>query len=630
MSSYRYLPLPSKGEYIRLLCLLPNESEAGPLQCKLHNYSLQTSGLRTHRYEALSYVWGNPRETLPIYVGKDRFLVTVNLHAALSRLRDHSFERIICVDAICINQNNSEEQGQQVQLMAKIYSSAHRVIVWLGEKAEDTDGALENICFAANEKSTEHSKKETILNLLQRPWFQRIWVLQEVAAARHVVMMCGLIEIDGYAFCVGLKSLELSYAASPELQTYPSVTYLIERAGLRSNYTANSPEKFSLNIRCLAELIDMFHTRKATEVRDKVYALLGMSSDNPDEAGLQPDYELPWKDLFQQLVKFVLGKDVSVETSDGSQRAVIKSKGCILGQVSRARSDDRQNVNITFTSKNATWCLDDEMEWTLQASAKFIQERDIICFLQGASKPTIIRLYKDHFAIIVIAVTPLKESGSPKQVELSKSITHFSRDFLLVWDWEQPLEESQDLEESKNWMSFDQATNIWNVALILGDLEEFEKAEKRLREAIKGYEIAFGEEQSILKSQYGLTPLLWAVGNGYIDVVNLLLAKDGIDPDLKDNQYSRTPLSWAAENGQEAIVKLLLETGKVEVDSKDNGGPTPLWWAAKKGHEAIVKLLLETGKVEVDSKDNRDRTPLSWATEKGHEAVVKLLRKHIN
>jgi hypothetical protein len=43
-------------------------------------------------------------------------------------------------------------------------------------------------------------------------------------------------------------------------------------------------------------------------------------------------------------------------------------------------------------------------------------------------------------------------------------------------------------------MSFDQATKTWNVALILGDLEEYEKAEKRLREVIKGYEIAFGEE----------------------------------------------------------------------------------------------------------------------------------------
>lgn len=223
MSSYQYSSLPPEGDTIRLLRLLPNEDEAAPLQCELCNYSLQKLGPRTHLYEALSYVWGSPHVTRPIYLGKNLFSVTVNLHAALLRLRDHSFERIIWVDAICINQKNPEEQGQQVQLMAKIYSNAHRVIVWLGEKTEDTNGALQDICLAANGKSTEHSKKNTILNLLERPWFQRIWVLQEVAAARHVVMMCGPIEIDGYAFCLGLKSLELSYAASPKLQSLPSL-----------------------------------------------------------------------------------------------------------------------------------------------------------------------------------------------------------------------------------------------------------------------------------------------------------------------------------------------------------------------------------------------------------------------
>jgi hypothetical protein len=195
----------------------------------------------------------------------------------------------------------------------------------------------------------------------------------------------------------------------------------------------------------------------------------------------------------------------------------------------------------------------------------------------------------------VIAVTPLKESGSLKQLELSKSITHFSRDFLLVWDWEQLLKESQDRAESKNWMSFEQATKTWNVALILRDLEEYKEAEKRLREAIKGYKITFGEKQSMLKSRYGLTPLSWTAGNGYNDVVNLLLAKDNIDPDLKDTQYGQTPLSWAAENGHEAVVKLLLETGKVEVDSKDKYGRIPLSWAARNGHEAVVQLLLEKG-----------------------------------
>ena len=65
--------------------------------------------------------------------------------------------------------------------MAKIYSNAHRVIVWLGEDTVETMGALEDIRLAANKELTEeHSKKEineqAVLNLLQRPWFQRIWV----------------------------------------------------------------------------------------------------------------------------------------------------------------------------------------------------------------------------------------------------------------------------------------------------------------------------------------------------------------------------------------------------------------------------------------------------------------------
>ena len=166
-------------------------------------------------------------------------------------------------------------------------------------------------------------------------------MLQEVAAARHVVIMCGSTTIDGYAFCLGVKSLKLSYTDFPELQTLPSITYLIERAGLRSKYTANLPEKFSLEIRSLAELVDMFHTRQATDTRDKVYALLGMSSDKPIEAGIPPDYEVSWEELFQKLVKFVLGKDISVKTSDYTQRAVIKSKGCILGQVFSVISDNR-------------------------------------------------------------------------------------------------------------------------------------------------------------------------------------------------------------------------------------------------------------------------------------------------
>ncbi|PVH72420.1 HET-domain-containing protein, partial [Cadophora sp. DSE1049] len=496
MSSYQYLPLPSEGDYIRLLRLLPNKSEAEPLRCKLDEYSLQKLGLRTHRYEALSYVWGDLDKTLSISVDEDPLLITVNLHDALSRLRDHSFERIIWVDAICINQKNPEERTQQVQLMAKIYSNAFCVIVWLGEKPEDTHKALEDIRLAANEKLTERSNQQAIRSLLQRRWFQRIWVLQEVAAARHVVIMCGSTEIDGYAFCLGLKSLrksqKLSFIASPELQSLPSLTDLIERAGLRPKHITNSLERYSLEICSLAELVDMFHTREASDKRDKVYALLGMSSDDPGKAGLRPDYGASWKTLFEQLVKFILGEDVSVETSDDCQRAVIKIKGCILGQVSSIRMDDRQNVNVT---RNAAWDLGGTVEWTLQASAKPIQVHDIICLLHGASKPTIIRLCKDHFAVIVIAATPLNRSSSFGWPETSQSITQFLRDFLLVWDWK-PLQgklhdqgeyetltktysQALDYSKAESGDYLDEATKLWNDIMILDDLGEYDKADER-------------------------------------------------------------------------------------------------------------------------------------------------------
>ncbi|KAF4624060.1 hypothetical protein G7Y89_g14116 [Cudoniella acicularis] len=583
MPSYPYSSLPPDNDNIRLLRLLPNEDKAAPLHCELRNYSLQKLGPRTHLYEALSYVWGDPRETLPIYVDNNQFPVTVNLHAALSHLRDYSFERIIWVDAICINQNNPQEQGQQVQLMAMIYSKAHRVLVWLGETADDIKGALEDMQRAASEESTNHSVKrinqKAIFNLLQRPWFQRIWVLQEVAAARHVVMMCGSTEIDGYAFCLGLKSLrtpqKLSYIASPGLQSLPSLANLIERAGVRPKHITKLRGRYSLEIRSLAELVDMFHTRQASDYRDKVYALIGMSSDDPSKAGLQPNYKISWEELFQKLVEFVLGKDVFVETS--GQRAVIKSKGCILGQVSSVRRNDKQSVKII--SSNAAWDIGGKIEWIFQASAKPIQERDVICLLHGASKPTIIRLCQDHFAIIVIAATPLNRSGSFGLPETSQLQRQYLRDFLLVWDWENPQGELQDQGEYKTLTKtysqaleyskaesgdyLDKLGRLWNDIAILDDLREHGKADERLLEARSGFIAAFGKEHlPRLVSQNGRTLLSFAAEVGQGDIVKRLL--ETVDPDIKDGKSHQTPLWCAAGNGHEAVVKLLLQTGKVD------------------------------------------------------------------
>lgn len=81
-----------------------NEStERTKLQCELFDYSLQDLGKRTHLYEALSYTWGGEEKPCPITIKGQNLNVTTNLHAALLNLRDRSLERIIWIDAICIN-----------------------------------------------------------------------------------------------------------------------------------------------------------------------------------------------------------------------------------------------------------------------------------------------------------------------------------------------------------------------------------------------------------------------------------------------------------------------------------------------------------------------------------------------
>ncbi|KAH7310344.1 hypothetical protein BKA65DRAFT_414002, partial [Rhexocercosporidium sp. MPI-PUGE-AT-0058] len=74
--------------------------------------------------------------------------------------------------------------------------------------------------------------------------------------------------------------------------------------------------------------------------------------------------------------------------------------------------------------------------------AKSVRKGDIVCFLKEALKLIIIRLYGDYFAVVLIAATPLNDSKSFRLLKLFKSIVHFPRDFLLVWDWENPLENS--------------------------------------------------------------------------------------------------------------------------------------------------------------------------------------------
>jgi hypothetical protein len=114
--------------HIRLLHIEVGYNEQ-PLYCRLVGASLTCSP----SYEALSYTWGTTEKNSSITCGGLLLFVTQNLHEALRHLRQPNRERVMWVDALCINQDNHCERTEQVLMMRNIYANASHVVIWLGK-----------------------------------------------------------------------------------------------------------------------------------------------------------------------------------------------------------------------------------------------------------------------------------------------------------------------------------------------------------------------------------------------------------------------------------------------------------------------------------------------------------------
>ncbi|KAK8053113.1 hypothetical protein PG996_012414 [Apiospora saccharicola] len=120
---------------IRLLDLLPSSKRDAPVQCRIRQVRLDQA---RSKYEALSYVWGDPQGSRPILCDDRELLVTPNCHDALIQLRRRFRVRTLWIDAICIDQSTAEESTRernvQVRQMGEIFHQASTVVVWLGRE----------------------------------------------------------------------------------------------------------------------------------------------------------------------------------------------------------------------------------------------------------------------------------------------------------------------------------------------------------------------------------------------------------------------------------------------------------------------------------------------------------------
>ena len=141
---------------------------------------------------------------------------------------------------------------------------------------------------------------------------------------------------------------------------------------------------------------------------------------------------------------------------------------------------------------------------------------------------------------------------------------------------------------AKHWSVHFRGAKITNEEIVALALEVCNSRSKRFLSWFHVYWMTVGSSSRCPQS---LTDLIVGSYFGLEPVVQVLLQKEGVDVDCKDED-GRTPLSWAAAEGQLEVVKLLLEKEGADVDCKDKYGRTPLWWAAVRGQLEVVKLLL--------------------------------------
>ena len=123
-----YKDLSLKPGQIRIVQLFPGRW-LDNIHCQLMNVALDENP----NYQALSYVWGHPEDTVALTVNGLNFQATRNLVAALRRLRSSMKPQTLWVDALCINQSDMDEKTGQILIMDKIYKGASCVQVFLGE-----------------------------------------------------------------------------------------------------------------------------------------------------------------------------------------------------------------------------------------------------------------------------------------------------------------------------------------------------------------------------------------------------------------------------------------------------------------------------------------------------------------
>jgi hypothetical protein len=289
-------------------------------------------------YLAISYVWGVSRPTQTLHGSHGSFALSRNTQAILEYLfTAYEPGTHIWIDTLCINQSDNREKSSQIQLMREVYTSSTLVLAWLGDlgierSAFELSSAMDEINSHAKwckdggrfdkvdpwraplgcqcRRDRGRDTLVTIAPLLELPWFKRSWVFQEVVSGSGVVMvskcagkMKEILWDDFLLYLADHNVLQFGDTFGTDSRTYGSSNASI-MAGHRllCHGDKDHPPAIMPLQTLLVECAPNF---QATDPRDRIYALLGLSDDINFQF-LEADYAEPVEALFTNTACLIL------------------------------------------------------------------------------------------------------------------------------------------------------------------------------------------------------------------------------------------------------------------------------------------------------------------------------------
>lgn len=317
-----YTTLDIESYQIRILRILPGP-QGSTIRTTLQRHAL----FNTPRYAALSYCWGDESDRRQIFVNDVPVTITVSLEGALQRLRKMGVE-LIWADAICINQQDHTEKSFQVRNMKQVYAKAETVYIWLGDSSQAASGLRflrnaprsrwsETDCLAEgldagppDNNCKLKAVQNDLLVLIQRPYWKRRWVIQEVTTASHVLVLC---EDEAFELESMIEGLD-HYAESTHWNKDLALAYSFIRRVINFQSAYQNGRKLDLVGALLAT-----QTSLSKDCRDKIYALLGICAD-ASELVPTPSYQQTPEDVAMHLTRELLRQNSCLDLATAKHR----------------------------------------------------------------------------------------------------------------------------------------------------------------------------------------------------------------------------------------------------------------------------------------------------------------------